>query len=58
VKAMPGSPALSAALVSIDLAIGHAPEMMRDALSSPKGAALLRNGLEALGAFLFKELVK
>jgi hypothetical protein len=58
VKAMPGSPALSAALVSIDLAIGHAPEMMRDALTSPKGAALLRSGLEALGAFLFKELVK
>jgi len=32
--------------------------MMRDALTNPKGAALLRSGLEALGAFLLKELVK
>jgi hypothetical protein len=58
VKAMRQTPALSAVLVSIDLQIGHAPEMMRDALTNPKGAALLRSGLEALGAFLLKELVK
>jgi hypothetical protein len=58
VKAMPGSPSLSAALVRIDLEIGHAPEMMRDALGTPKGAALMHKGLEDLGAFLLKELVK
>jgi hypothetical protein len=58
VKAMPGSPSLSAALVRIDLEIGHAPEMMRDALGTPKGAALMQKGFEDLGAFLLKELVK
>src|SRR4051812_4922112 len=51
VKALRGSPALSAALVRIDLEIGHAPEMMRDALSNPKGAALMQAGFEELGAF-------
>jgi hypothetical protein len=58
VKAMPGSPSLSAALVRIDLEIGHAPEMMRDALGTPKGATLMQKGFEDLGAFLLKELVK
>ena len=58
VKAMQQTPGLSAVLVSIDVQIGHAPEMMRDALANPKGAALLKSGLAALGSFLFKELVK
>jgi hypothetical protein len=58
VKAMQQTPGLSAVLVSIDVQIGHAPEMMRDALANPKGAALLKSGLAALGVFLFKELVK
>ena len=58
VKAMAQTPGLSAVLVSIDVQIGHAPEMMRDALANPKGAALLKSGLAAFGAFLFKELVK
>jgi hypothetical protein len=58
VKAMQQTPGLSAVLVSIDVQIGHAPEMMRDALANPKGAALLKSGLTAFGAFLFKELVK
>jgi hypothetical protein len=58
VKAMQQTPGLSAVLVSIDVQIGHAPEMMRDALANPKGAALLKSGLAALGQFLFKELVK
>jgi hypothetical protein len=58
VKAMQQTPGLSAVLVRVDLEIGHAPEMMRDALLNPKGAALLRSGLEELGSFLFKELVK
>ena len=58
VKALRGSAAVSAALVRIDLEIGHAPEMMRDALAGTKSAALMAKGFEELGAFLIKELVK
>jgi hypothetical protein len=58
VRVLRGSPAVSAALVRIDVEIGHAPEMMRDALANPKGAALMEQGFEEIGAFLLKELVK
>ncbi|HEY2031822.1 MAG TPA: hypothetical protein VGH20_21675 [Myxococcales bacterium] len=58
VRVLRNSPAVSAALVRIDVEIGHAPEMMRDALANPKGAALMEQGFVEIGAFLLKELVK
>jgi hypothetical protein len=58
VKAAPITPAISAAMVLLNLELGHAPEMMRNALETPKGQELLREGLRALGAHLVKELIK
>jgi hypothetical protein len=58
IHALKSSPAVAAALVRIDLEIGHAPEMMREALANPKGAALMTQGFEEIGAFILKELVK
>ena len=52
------SPAISAAMVMLNLELGYAPEMMRGALENPKGKALLDEGLRALGAHLLKELIK
>jgi hypothetical protein len=57
-KAAEGTPAISAALVRLDLEIGLAPESMRDTLASPRGAALLDEGLRALGAHVVKDLLK
>jgi len=57
-KAADGTPAISAALVRLDLEIGLAPESMRDTLASPRGAALLDEGLRALGAHVVKDLLK
>lgn len=58
VKAAPITPAVSAALVLINLEIGYAPEVMRDVLDNPKGQALLKDGLRALGTHLLGELIK
>ena len=58
VKAAALSPALSAAMVMLNLEIGYAPEMMRNALAEPKGQKLLEQGLKELGAHLLKELIK
>jgi hypothetical protein len=58
VRAAGLTPAVSAALVSINLELGYAPEMMRDALRGEKGNALLQEGLRALGAHLVRELVR
>jgi hypothetical protein len=58
VRAAELTPAESAALVSINLELGYAPEMMRDALRGEKGSALLQEGLRALGAHLVAELVR
>lgn len=57
-KAADGTPAVSAALVRLDLEIGLAPETMRDIFASPRGAALLDEGLRALGAHVVKDLLK
>jgi hypothetical protein len=57
-KAADATPAISAALIRLDLEIGLAPEPMRDTLSSPRGAALLDEGLRALGAHVVKDLLK
>lgn len=52
------SSALSAAMVMIDIELGYSPEMMRDALQTPKGKKLLEDGLKALGLHLLKQLIK
>lgn len=58
VKAADATAAVSAALVRLDLEIGLAPEAMRATLATPRGSALLDEGLRALGAHLVKELLK
>jgi hypothetical protein len=58
VKAAPLTPAVSAALVMINLELGYAPEMMRNALTTEKGRALLEEGLRELGAHVLASLVK
>ncbi|HZX94306.1 MAG TPA: hypothetical protein VFE90_07300 [Myxococcales bacterium] len=58
VKAAQLTPGISAVLVLLNLELGYAPEMMRSALSEPKGQKLLQQGLQELGAHLLKELVK
>jgi hypothetical protein len=58
VRAAELTPAVSAVLVSINLELGYAPEMMRDALRGEKGAALLQQGGRELGAHLVRELVR
>jgi len=58
VKAAALTPALSAAMVMLNLELGYAPEMMRNALAEPKGRKLLLQGLAELGAHIMKELVK
>lgn len=58
VKAAPDTPALAAVLVRLELEIGVAPEQMRATLDTPRGRAILDEGLRALGVHLVKELVK
>jgi hypothetical protein len=57
-RAAPETPAISAALVRMNLEIGLAPEGMRATLASDRGAALLEAGLRALGAHLARELLR
>lgn len=52
------TPAISAAMVLFNLELGFAPEMMRNALETEKGKALLRAGLKALGGHVLKELAR
>jgi hypothetical protein len=54
----PATPAVSAALVRLDLEIGVAPEAMRATLATERGRALLEAGLRELGAHLVKELLR
>jgi hypothetical protein len=58
VRAAELTPAVSAVLVLLNLEIGEAPEMMRDALQGEKGRALLQDGLRSVGRHLLKELVR
>ena len=58
VRAAPDSPGLAAVLVRLDLEIGVAPEPMRATLATPRGRAVLEEGLAALGRHLAKELLK
>jgi hypothetical protein len=57
-KAARLSPGVSAVMVLLNLEIGYAPEMMRGALETPKGEALLAEGLRELGASLVAQLLK
>jgi hypothetical protein len=58
VKAVPATPAVSAVMVWLNLAIGLAPESMRATLAGARGAGLLAAGLSEIGAGLVKDLVK
>ncbi|BDG02129.1 hypothetical protein [Anaeromyxobacter oryzae] len=57
-KAADATPAVSAALVRLDLEIGVAPEQMRATLASDRGRALVEQGFRALGAHVVKDLLK
>jgi hypothetical protein len=58
VRAAPATPAVAAVMVRLNLELGLAPEPMRATLDSPRGAAVLEEGLGALGAHLVKELLR
>ncbi len=58
VKAAGLTPPISAVMVLLNLELGYAAEMMRNALENPKGKALLQEGLHALGAHLVSQLIK
>ena len=58
VRAAPDSPGRAAVLVRIDLEIGVAPETMRATLATPRGRAVLDEGLLALGRYVVRELLK
>jgi hypothetical protein len=57
-KAAEATPAISAALVRLDLEIGLVPEQMRSTLATDRGRALLEEGLRALGAHVVKDLLR
>jgi len=44
--------------VLVNVELGEAPQMMRDAIQGGKGRVLLQEGLKAVGAHLVKELVR
>jgi alkanesulfonate monooxygenase SsuD/methylene tetrahydromethanopterin reductase-like flavin-dependent oxidoreductase (luciferase family) len=56
VKAAPSTPAVSAVMIWLNLAIGMAPESMRDTLASGKGAAMLAAGLREVATSMVKDL--
>ncbi len=58
VRAAPDSAGLAAVLVRLDLEIGVAPETMRATLATPRGRAVLEEGLLELGRHVVKELLK
>src|SRR5512138_3708325 len=58
VRPAPDGPGISAALIRLDLEIGVAPEPMRATLATPRGKAVLEEGMAALGRHLVKELLK
>jgi hypothetical protein len=57
-RAAPGTPALAALMVRLNLEIGLAPESMRATLASGKGKELLEEGIRALGAHLLEGLLR
>jgi hypothetical protein len=57
-KAAVATPAVSAALVRLDLEIGLVPEQLRATLATERGRALLDEGLRALGAHVVRDLLR
>jgi len=57
VRAAAPTPGVSAVMVWLNLAIGLAPESMRETLAAPRGAALLEAGLREVGARLVRDLL-
>jgi hypothetical protein len=57
-KPAPDTPGISAVLVRLDLEIGLTPEATRAMLETPKGRALLEDGLAQLGKHLVKDLLR
>jgi len=57
-KPAAATPAISAVLVRLDLELGLAAEPMRAMLATPKGSALLEQGLRALGAHVVQDLLR
>jgi len=58
VKAAPMTPEISTAMVTLNLALGYAPESMRAAVESERGRALAAAGMRELGTHLLRELIK
>lgn len=58
VKAVAATPAVSAAMIWMNLAIGLAPESMRETLASGRGREMLADGLRAVAASLVKDLAR
>lgn len=58
VKAAPDTPGIAAVLVRLDIEVGLVPDGMRATLQTPRGRAILDEGLRALGAHLLKELLR
>jgi hypothetical protein len=58
VRAVELTPGVSAVLVLLNLELGEAREMMRNALEGEKGRALLQDGLRSIGRHLVKELIR
>lgn len=57
-KPAPATPAISAVLVRLDVEIGLVADAMRATLATPRGKALLDEGLRSLGAHLVKDLLR
>jgi hypothetical protein len=58
VRPAPPTPGLAAVMVRVNLELGLAPEPMRATLEAGRGAAVLEEGLAALGAHLVKQLLR
>jgi hypothetical protein len=58
VKPAPDTPAIAAVLVRLDVEVGLVPDTMRATLETPRGRAILDEGLRALGAHLLRELTR
>jgi hypothetical protein len=58
VRAAPSTPGVAAVMVRVNLEIGLAPEPMRATLAEGRGAAVLEEGLLALGSQLVKDLLR
>jgi hypothetical protein len=58
VRPAPDTPAIAAVLVRLDVEVGLVADAMRATLETPRGRAILEEGLRALGTHLVKELVR